>query len=108
MNFKQQDFQRISTLDAMYLQKDDIVLVRSSNVPKYGDHIILVTGPVVKKEHGMRPQTDVYEGKPWVTETLDSVSGKEELIIALKLKGAAALQVRQMMDTHIINKVDSN
>ena len=86
MNIQLSDFTKISTVDAMYLQKDDIVVVRSKNVPQYGDHLIMVTGPIVKKEHGMRPKSDVYKTGQWITELLDSVSTKDDLIVALKLK----------------------
>jgi hypothetical protein len=51
-----EDVERIDTHQAMYLQKGDIVLVRSINVPEYGDHYIIVTGPPVKKPHGFRVQ----------------------------------------------------
>lgn len=47
---------QITSFEAMYLQKGDVVLVRSSNVPWYGDHYIIVTGPVVQKAHGNRVQ----------------------------------------------------
>lgn len=46
----------INAQEGMYLQKGDVVLVRSSNVPDYGDHYIVITGHPVSKEHGMRPQ----------------------------------------------------
>lgn len=48
----------IDTKQAMYLQKGDVVLVRSSNVPDFGDHYIIVTGPVVEKPWGRRVQEE--------------------------------------------------
>lgn len=51
----------IDTKQAMYLQKGDVVLVRSSNVPDYGDHYIVVTGPVVEKPWGRRVQDEVIQ-----------------------------------------------
>lgn len=48
---------QIDTKQAMYLQKGDTLLVRSKTVPELGDHFITVTGPVVQKPHGLRPQT---------------------------------------------------
>lgn len=51
----------IDTKQAMYLQKGDVVLVRSSNVPDYADHYIIVTGPVVEKPWGRRVQEEVIQ-----------------------------------------------
>lgn len=53
---KMDDVKQISAHDGMYLRKGDVVLVRSSSVPEYGDHYIVITGPSIMKEHGMRPQ----------------------------------------------------
>lgn len=52
----EEDVTRIQGQDGLYLQPGDVVLVRSMNVPQLGEHIIVVTGPPVMKEHGMRPQ----------------------------------------------------
>lgn len=51
-----QMFTRISSKEGMYLKPGEVVLVRSSNVPEYLDHWIVVTGSPVMKEHGMRVQ----------------------------------------------------
>jgi hypothetical protein len=45
---------QITAAQGMYLQKGEVLLVRSQNVPEYGDHYMVVTGPPVIKEHGMR------------------------------------------------------
>lgn len=47
---------RITGQEALYLPIGSVCLVRSSNVPEYGDHYIIITGPPVLKEHGIRPQ----------------------------------------------------
>lgn len=57
------DFIRITGQDGIYLQEGDVVLVSSSNAPEYGTHYIIVTGPPVMKEHGMRPQDIVIPAK---------------------------------------------
>lgn len=46
----------ISGKEAMYLTKGSVALVRSANVPDYGDHYIVITGHPVMKPHGLRPQ----------------------------------------------------
>lgn len=55
-HMKMDDVKQISAHDGMYLRKGDVVLVRSASVPEYGDHYIVITGPSIMKEHGMRPQ----------------------------------------------------
>jgi hypothetical protein len=50
------DVTRITSKQAMYLPKGEVVLVRSTNVPEYGDHYIVITGAPTIKEHGLRPQ----------------------------------------------------
>lgn len=53
---REEDLIRITAQQAIYLQKGEVVLVRSENVPEYGDHFIVITGPAVLKPHGLRPQ----------------------------------------------------
>lgn len=50
------DFKPISSLEGMYTQPGDVLLVRSANVPEYGDHFLLITGRPQCKHHGLRPQ----------------------------------------------------
>lgn len=47
---------RIDSKQGLYSQVGDVILVRSINVPEYGDHFIIITGHPVMKEHGFRPQ----------------------------------------------------
>lgn len=77
------DVKRINSFQGMYLQKGDVVLVRSSNVPEYGDHYIVVTGPPVMKDHGFRIQ-DVALTAPHNT-LLDQYEMETGLIL-LQLK----------------------
>lgn len=81
------DVTRISSREGMFLQKGDVVLVRSTNVPEYGDHFIVVTGPPVKKEHGMRVQDEAIYA-PHTREFLDTFPAHIGLTL-LKLNPAA-------------------
>jgi hypothetical protein len=78
------EVEQISTENAMYLQKGDVVLVRSANVPNYGDHFIVVTGKPIQKQWGMRPQTIEF-----FTET-----AKEVLDNFLPYNGVVALKLK--------------
>lgn len=88
------DVTRISAQEGMYLQKGEVVLVRSSNVPEYGDHYIVVTGHPVPKEHGLRVQDVALTamGQHWL---LDQYEGQE--LVLLKLSERAK---RSFMEFH--------
>lgn len=77
--------ERIDSRQGMYLQKGDVVLVRSTNVPEYGDHYIVVTGPPVQKEHGFRIQDEAIIASKSATELLDKYELQTGLTL-LKLK----------------------
>lgn len=51
------------------LKIGDVALVRSANVPDYGDHFIVITGKPIMKEHGLRPQ-DVAIHAPYAARKL--------------------------------------
>lgn len=55
-DIEDKDITRITSQQGMYLKPGDVLLVRSTNVPEYGDHFVVVTGPPVMKEHGLRIQ----------------------------------------------------
>lgn len=65
------DLTRIDSYKGMYLQRGDVALVRSENVPEYEDHFIVVTGPPIKKDHGFRIQ-DIAFHAPNMKRILDS------------------------------------
>lgn len=50
------DVEQVTAEQAMNSFNGSVILVRSSNVPEYGDHYIVITGRPVVKEHGIRPQ----------------------------------------------------
>lgn len=53
--FHNEDLIRIDSKQGMYLRPGSVVMVRSENVPEYGDHYIVITGKPVMKQHGLRP-----------------------------------------------------
>lgn len=89
------DVTPITSQDGLYLRTGDVALVRSENVPDYGDHYILITGHPVNKPHGLRPQ-DVAIAAPTATAKmiLDSFQPRMGLRL-LKLKPSAAAAWRQ-------------
>jgi hypothetical protein len=95
---------RISTDQAHHLQKGDVVLVRSEGVPQYGDHYIVVTGGIVSKPHGLRPETETIQLYPHTDASLLLDEYKPyNGVVALKLKKEAA---KKFLDIHGIEIVD--
>lgn len=78
---------RITARDGMFSQIGDVILVRSTNVPEYGDHWIVITGPVQAKAHGNRPQDEAIFA-PHSSWILDDYQMKQGLIL-LKLNDQA-------------------
>lgn len=60
INFKP-EVKRIESKDVLYLRKGEVVLVRSLNVPEYGDHYIIVTGAPKMKPTGLRPVVTIVK-----------------------------------------------
>lgn len=83
------DLTQITAQDGMYLQIGDVALVRSTNVPEYGDHFIVITGHPVVKEHGLRPQDTAIMASKKMSQLLDSFEQKMGLTL-LKLSAEAA------------------
>lgn len=77
---EREDVKQIDSKAGLYLRKGEVVLVRSTNVPEYGDHFIVITGHPVVKEHGLRPQ-DVALEAPNMGEFLDSFELKGGLTL---------------------------
>ena len=82
-----EDLTQITAQQGFSLKPGDVALVRSSNVPEYGDHYIVITGPVVVKEHGIRPQ-DTSIAAPKASKILDKYTPIQGLTL-LKLNDAA-------------------
>lgn len=84
-----EDVERITAMEGMYLRKGDVVLVRSENVPEYGDHFIVVTGEPIMKEHGLRVQdVAIHEETIYTAHLLDHF-GMENGLCLLRLKPEA-------------------
>ncbi len=58
-------------MEAMYSPNGSIYLVRSANVPEYGDHYIVITGMPIMKEHGLRPKEVALEASATASKLLD-------------------------------------
>lgn len=71
-NLKEGEYTQITAKEAMYSQKGDVILVRSTNVPEYKDHYIIITGEPIMKPHGFRPQDVVVQASPLDTGLLNS------------------------------------
>lgn len=59
----------------------DIFLVRSHNVPEYGDHFIVITGPLVNKTHGRRRQDVQINASENDTKVLNAFLPKKGVTI---------------------------
>lgn len=95
------DVKRITSFEGMYLPKGEVVLVRSTNVPEYGDHYIVITGMPVLKEHGLRPQ-DVAIQAP--TNQLLDLYELETGLTLLKLEPWARDMFLDFHGITIVNK----
>lgn len=84
-----EDFNQVDTFDGMFLQKGDVALVRSANVPEYGDHYIVITGPAIVKPHGLRPQDEAIHA-PTMGHVLDQYTPKNGVVLLQLNKRATA------------------
>ncbi|HEY9664529.1 MAG TPA: hypothetical protein V6C65_39305, partial [Allocoleopsis sp.] len=85
-----EDVTRIDSKQGMYSQIGDVILVRSQNVPEYGDHYIVITGHPIMKEHGLRPQDEAIYA-PDGSALLDQFEMLHGLtLLKLNKKAAAA------------------
>lgn len=76
------DVEQITTDRALRLHPGYVALVRSANVPQYGDHFIVITGAPEVKEHGIRP-ADVAIHAPHMKQLLDEYEPQIGVIILL-------------------------
>lgn len=86
--FNDCDFKRLNAQQGLeQLHIGDVALVRSENVPEYGDHFIVITGKPILKHHGLRPQ-DIAIHAPyvdWLFKQYKPIMG----LTLLKLDGKA-------------------
>lgn len=85
------EVKQITSKEAMYSNIGDVILVRSSNVPEYGDHYIQIIGPPVMKDHGLRPDDVAIIGTEKDTQVLNNYEEKTGLIL-LKLSKEEAIR----------------
>lgn len=90
---KPHEFTRVTSQEAFYSQKGEVILVRSINVPDYGDHFIVITGHAVMKPHGLRPQDWAIMASTNDTVVLDTFEPEMGLVL-LKLSDKAAESFR--------------
>lgn len=93
------DVEQISTQDAFNAFNGSVILVRSSNVPEYGDHYIVITGRPVVKLHGIRPQ-DTAISAPHIKGLLDAYRHDRGLVL-LKLKPHMAKEFYEFHDIRV-------
>lgn len=74
------DVRSITPTEGFELPPGEVVLVRSINVPEYGDHYIVVTGPKISKPHGIRPQ-ETSISAPNASRLLDSYQPIRGLVL---------------------------
>lgn len=99
------DVYPITSKEGMYLQIGAVVLVRSTNVPEYGDHYIVITGAPVKKEHGMRPQDVAIQAPgPLAHNLLDFYNETSPGLVLLQLHPYAAKRFLSFHGITISNK----
>jgi hypothetical protein len=66
-----EDFTQLNAQQGLeQLHIGDVALVRSENVPEYGNHWIVITGKPVLKEHGLRPQDFAIHAPTWTAKTI--------------------------------------
>lgn len=102
-NLDNQDVKQISTMDAIYAPNGTVILVRSTNVPEYSDHYIVITGPPIMKHNGLRPQ-EFAIGAPNASTLLDQYEPHTGVIL-LRLTSHAA---EAFLDFHSIKVEGKN
>lgn len=77
-------YEQLSMPEFQALAAGTVVLVRSTAVPYLGDHYFMVTGPLVQKPHGLRPQGVSVRADHEASRELDKHSPQNG-VIALRL-----------------------
>jgi len=89
LNLRDEEVTRIPRADLLKgMQIGDVYLVRSTNVAFLGDHFVVISGGLIEKPHGRRPQ-DITVQVPLGEQTpLDAITGRDD-VVALKLSDTA-------------------
>lgn len=91
-HFKEIDACSVSQIngdEGRQLQIGDVALVRSTNVKEYGDHYIVIVGPNVLKDHGLRPMDVAIQAGVPGSSVLDQFQPGPDGLILLKLSKEA-------------------
>lgn len=91
------EVQRVTGEQAMSSAVGDVYLVRSQNVAGLGDHYIVITGGLVQKPHGLRPQDVSFPIRQGQPTPLDDYRIDEPLVL-LKLGDAARQRFYEAYD----------
>lgn len=95
--FSYEDFTQLTAQQGIeQLRIGDVALVRSQNVPDYGDHFIVITGRPILKEHGLRPQ-EITIHAPYAGHILDKYNPIMGLTL-LKLSHELTKQFHEFHD----------
>jgi hypothetical protein len=87
---------QLTAQQGLELKIGDVALVRSQNVPEYGDHYIIITGRPVLKQHGLRPM-DVAIHAP----TIDATNSKTFSALTLdKFEPIMGLTLLKLNEVH--------
>lgn len=97
-----QEFHPLDSKQAMYSPIGTVILVRSTNVPEYGDHYIVITGTPVLKAHGFRPQDRAIQAHGKATEILDDAAFYNGVKL-LKLSKEATKDFHQFHGIQVVN-----
>lgn len=97
------DVTQITGEEGRRLQVGDVALVRSKNVPDYGDHYIVITGAPELKPHGLRP-ADVAIAAPDTAQFLDWHPPLQMGLSLLKLSKDAAATFLWFHGIHVQGK----
>lgn len=89
-NGANEEFERLDIAHAVHATKPgDVALVRSNRVSEIGDHWVIITGGLVKKPHGWRPEDAHFEA-PNMSPVLDKHEADSYGMVFLKLKDPTA------------------
>lgn len=99
------DVERIDSDEALHDKPGSVILVRSENVPDFGDHFIIITGPNYIEDNGLRPRQVTIQTTDWGAKEQLSLHKPHRGLVLLKLDDWAT---RQFHEFHGISVVDGH
>lgn len=100
----------LTTQEAMYARRSDVLLIRSKSLPSFGDHYVVITGHAVQKDHGVRPQMAMFPAMQ-NSPLLDMFDGPNQNAVILKLNNEATQEFLNFYSIHLdegLNVVSDN